>query len=88
MRRTLKELAQEVLAVQNASNPIGIANSYGQAMKHLRDALVEAKLPSGSNDVARHPISLLWLCKLTDMAGYSNDKIVEANTTCEQLAQS
>jgi hypothetical protein len=66
--RTLKELAQEALDVQNASNILGITRSYAIALVDLRAALTAEGKPSGSDDLNKHPINHMWLFKIADLS--------------------
>ncbi len=61
--RSLKELANEVLMVQNASNMLGVSRSFGIAMSDLRTHC------SDSDSVAQHPITRLWISKLESLNG-------------------
>lgn len=88
--RTLKELAQEALGVQNACNPLGISRSYGEAMLALRDALQAANLPNGTDDLCNHPIARLWAAKIVELhrMGLADlDRYGEADKACQALAQ-
>lgn len=65
--KTLKELAQESLDVQNACNLTGVAHGMARAIGELRDVL-------GNWDEANvHPIALLWVDKLAQLTGYAQD---------------
>lgn len=85
--RTLKELAQEVLAAQNACNLSGVMLSASEAICELRK--VEGG-PRGNDELHSHPITRLWASKIHDLAGMglSNyDRFHEAHTACQQLAE-
>ena len=71
--KTLQQLAKDCLSVQNACNPIAIANGYGKALSDLRQALASAGLPNDHSAIKNHPINVWWLCKLCDLSGYSNE---------------
>ena len=64
MARTMKELAVQVLSVQNASN-INVVHAFSESLKDLRELLPKAS----SRDVNRHPIMQLWASKVHDLAG-------------------
>lgn len=65
--KTLKELAQESLDVQNASNLVGVAGGMVRVISELRQIL-------GSWDEAdTHPITKLWVDKLASLTGYPQD---------------
>jgi len=61
--RTLAQLAQESIDVQDACNLSGVAQSFGRAMLELRQHV------GGGDALRQHPITLLWLDKLADMTG-------------------
>jgi hypothetical protein len=62
-RRTLAQLAQEALDVQDACNLSGVALGFGRAMADLRHVI------GGGDELRRHPVTVLWLDKLNDMTG-------------------
>ena len=61
--RTLTQLAQEALDVQDACNLSGVALGFGRAMVDLRQHV------GGGDPMRTHPITLLWIDKLSDMTG-------------------
>jgi hypothetical protein len=64
MARTLKELAQEALDVQNACNLSGVALSFGKAMVDLRE-----HCPNGNAQLHAHPVAVLWADKIASLTG-------------------
>ena len=64
--RTMRELAQEALDVQNACNLTDVAHGFAKSVSRLRVILREA---GHESDYPTHPITLLWLDKLHDLAG-------------------
>jgi len=60
--RTLAQLAQEALDVQDACNLSGVAQGFGRAMADLRHHV-------GGTDARTHAITVLWIDKLNDMTG-------------------
>lgn len=73
---TINELAKEALAVQNASNIVGVAQSFAAAMVSLSKHL------GSTDEVAKHPITAAWVDKLKSLtgticAGYSWDRDYE-----------
>jgi hypothetical protein len=66
--RTLKELAQEALQVQNASNILGITRSYAIALVDLKEALAAAGQPCGSDALNLHPINHVWVSKISSLS--------------------
>lgn len=61
--RTLAQLAQEALDVQDACNLTGVALSFSRAMCDLRT------LVGGGDSLRAHPVTVLWMDKLMDMIG-------------------
>lgn len=60
--RTLQQLAQEALDVQNASNLSGVLLSWHKSYCRLRELL------GHSDSTARdHAITAAWLCKVKDL---------------------
>ena len=76
--RTLKQLAQEALDVQNASNLFGVVNSFLKAMRRLRQL---------NEDARNHSITVLWMDKLLDMTGRHNS-FADAYTQVSELTKS
>ena len=69
---SIKKLAIEAIAVQDAANLSGIAKSFGRVMSQLWD---EAnKRGEGTEWVNTHPIAKLWVDK---MAGLSRVRTFE-----------
>lgn len=66
--RTLKDLANEAIAVQDACNLVGISQSFAAAMVDLRKALEAEKLPNDTHSIATHPITKLWVDKLVSLS--------------------
>lgn len=67
--KTLKQLAEDAIQMQDACNGFAIANAYGKAMSDLRDALKEAGESVGTDELRNHPINRLWASKIHDLAG-------------------
>lgn len=66
--RTLKELAQEAIAVQDACNLSGVILSWSNNISRLR------KLMQGSptNEINFHPINVLFASKVASLTGAEN----------------
>ena len=63
--RTLAQLAEEALAIQDASNLTGLTNGWHEAILELRRLM-----PTTSTvELARHPINKLWAFKLQSLTG-------------------
>ena len=67
--KTLPQLAADALQMQDACNPIALANAIGHVVNDLRAALKEANLPNDHDAIASHPIYRLWVGKIADLAG-------------------
>lgn len=61
--RTLKQLAQEALDVQDACNLCGVAQSFARAMIDLGEHT------RGTDERNMHPISVLWADKIAHLTG-------------------
>jgi hypothetical protein len=82
--RTLKELAQEAIDVQDASNVVGVVASYATALQDL------SKYVKGSSEIAKHPINRLWASKIQSLAGMGigdNDRFGFAHAACQELTK-
>jgi hypothetical protein len=79
MARSLKELALEALAVQDACNLSGVAHSFSRAMRELRD--MDAEPWNG------HPIMILWASKIASLT-HCEDQVTfaKAYAACRELA--
>jgi hypothetical protein len=82
MSKTLKELAQEALAVQDACNLCGVAQSFARAMRDLGD------YTKGTDERNQHPVTIVWLDKLNQLAGIQtlNEDITRAYNVVHDLA--
>ena len=88
--RTLKELAQEALDVQDTVNPLGISKSFAVSLQELHDRLKADGLPTDTASVCRHPIYRLWASKLHALAemGMSDWCVYgKAEVACQQLVE-
>ncbi len=89
MTRTLQELAQEALDVQNACNLCGVAQSFAEAMKDLN------RLMDSTISRNQHPIAIAWLDKMNSLAAIqayefnslSAEKISDAFIVVEKLSR-
>lgn len=66
--RTMAEIAQEAMEIQDASNIIAIANGLSNVTKEL---LHEHNL--SHDEIATHPITTLWVSKLICMNSNRTD---------------
>lgn len=60
--RSLKELADEVLFIQDGVNPVAILGGWQRSVKRL------IALGFESGEVLTHPISLLFLSKMSSLS--------------------
>jgi len=83
MSKTLKELAVEALAVQDACNLCGVAQSFARAMIDLGEHT------KGTDERNTHPISILWADKIAHLTGTQQMGLIEvmrAYDVCNDLA--
>lgn len=86
MSRTMKSLAQETLDVQDACNMSGVARSFCDTMRELRDLLPNAS----TREINNHPITRMWASKIHDLSGMSSDYTPvfgEAYRWCKKTAE-
>lgn len=82
-----RNLAKLAIDVQNASNLSGVVNSFsGVTEKLWRVARARGK---GTEWVNTHPVCILFIDKLSSLAGVQNDRmrIMEAYDEAHQLAE-
>ena len=83
--KTLKQLAEDAIQMQDACNGYAIANAYGKTMSDLREALKEAGEPTDTDALRNHPINRMWASKIHDLAGMGlsdTDRYSEAYNWC------
>jgi hypothetical protein len=83
--RTIAQLAEEAIAIQNACNPLGLSKSYATSLQELADNLRQQGLPSDTKAICNHPINRLWVSKLHDLAGMGSAS--QAYDACLLLQQ-
>lgn len=72
--RTWKELAQEAIDVQNASNLSGVARSFAQVVSEVRIRIEhEGSKTETKEGYNRHPIIQLWSDKIASLTGTQFD---------------
>ncbi len=84
--RSIRELASEALAVQNACNLSGVVNGFSRALEHLR-AQPDAR---GNDWLHAHPVTLLWADKIASLTGtqvIAQDAVMAAYRACHNLAK-
>ena len=68
MPRTLKELAQEAIDVQNASNLTAVVRTFASALDDLWQYAVVGG--HGTEWVNRHPVTRAYVSKLTSLSSH------------------
>lgn len=83
MSKTIKQLAQEALDVQNACNLCGVAQAFARAMIDLGEHT------KGTDERNQHPITRVWLDKLNSLAGIQeyNSEVTKAFSICHDLSK-
>ncbi len=84
--RTMKQLAQEALDVQDACNLSGVVLSFGRAIGELR----ENNPSMGTDWINSHPICCLWSDKIAHLTGtqsYGHEKVIDAYRIVGDLAK-
>jgi hypothetical protein len=81
--RTLKQLAQEALDIQNACNLSGVTYSFGKMMNDL------CELCQNTAQRNTHPIVTLYLDKMNSLNGIQeyNSNVFRAYEECEKLVK-
>lgn len=86
--RSMKQLAQEAVDVQDACNLQGVVKGFDRAITDLKLLLAEANQENGTDAIRNHPISRMWASKIHDLCGMGlsdMDRYGEAYKWC--LAQ-
>lgn len=83
MSKTLKALAKEALAVQDACNLCGVAQSFARAMRDLGDHTI------GTDARNKHPIAILWADKIAHLTGTQtfNDDVARAYGAVHEIIE-
>lgn len=79
--KTLKDLAQDALNVQDACNLSGVVHSFSQALTDLR-----ANLPNAhTEEINQHPIAVMYSSKIQSLtnAGSTPAFLRAYNKVCE-----
>jgi hypothetical protein len=88
--KTLKQLANDAIQMQDACNGLAIANGFGRAMTDLREALNEAGEPTDTDVFRSHPVYRMWASKIHDLAGLGLsdcDRYGDAYKWCSEQAE-
>ena len=76
-KKTLAELTQEAIDVQDACNLSGVVHGWSRSITELRACLKEA----GTDDINTHFINILWADKVAHLTGtqtIGHDKVMRA----------
>lgn len=87
--RTLKELAQEAIEVQDACNLSGVVHGWHRSMEELCEVLRTNSNFAGTDEINHHPINKLWASKVHDLASMGLSDFEEwgkAYDACKILA--
>lgn len=84
MSKTLKQLAQDALDVQNACNLSGVVHGFSRAMSDLCELVPN----TGARNT--HPVAILWADKIAHLTGtqdLGNSTVMKAYDICHDLAK-
>ncbi len=85
--KTIKDLAQEAINVQDACNLSGVVHGFSRAITDLR-AHLEQEPGFSTDKLNTHPICILWSDKIASLTGSTSDAIFgQAYRTCQDLCQ-
>jgi hypothetical protein len=85
--RTLAQLAQEALNVQDACNLTGVVHGYSRALSDLRTHAEAGG--HGTDWINRHPIAVAWADKIASLTGIQAigcDRALDAFRECDIIA--
>jgi hypothetical protein len=88
--RTLQQLAQEAIDIQNACNPLGLTKGFARATQEVCDARRFNGESADTDQMGRDPIVRLWASKLHDLTGMGSsdtDVFREAYENCLSIAK-
>ncbi len=79
-KRTMKEMAQEALNVQDACNLSGVVHSFSRTITDLR-LLLEKELGTdfSTDKLNRHPVCILFTSKIASLTGYEQGSCLDAD---------
>jgi len=90
IRYTIKQAAKIALEAQNASNTNGIVHALNECMKAI---LYENSVSVEKKEINNHPIVILFLDKLCQLAGMQNfsdeatKKFENARNECKKIIE-
>lgn len=70
--RTWKQLADDALSVQYASNLSGVAISFARVIREVR-ARLRSEGKTNTDDINCHPICVLWTDKMKSLTDYMGE---------------
>jgi len=82
--KTLKQLAQESLDVQNACNLSGVVHSFSRAMTDLR-AILSVEEGFSTDKLNTHPIAVLYSSKIGSLTG--SDNMLQCNQAYDAVME-
>lgn len=71
--RTMQELCQEAIAVQDACNLSGVVHTFSRAITDLR-AILSASNDFSTSKLNQHPISILYSSKIASLTGSEDNR--------------
>lgn len=89
--KAINTLAADAIAVQDACNLSGVVHGFSRAITDLREALSQAKMPTDTLAINKHPICKLWASKIHDLTGMGIsdcDAYGDAYEACRKLCES
>lgn len=63
----MRNMYEEAIGVQNASNLSGVAHTFADVMQQIWDEVRANN--GGTGDVNKHPVTILFLDKMNSLAG-------------------
>lgn len=84
MEKTIKDLANEALLVQDACNLSGIVHSFSRAITRLRELYPD----KGTEFYNTHPVCVLFSDKIASLTGsVGMDSFSEAYRECKSIVE-
>lgn len=84
MEKTIKDLANEALLVQDACNLSGIVHSFSRAITRLRELYPD----KGTEFYNTHPVCVLFSDKIASLTGSDSSSAFEkAYEECKELSK-
>lgn len=85
MPKSMKQLAADALAVQDACNLVAVVNGFVDVLNELRTT----HHITATDELRNHPISQMWATKISDLTGhpsFNQNKYGDAYQWCEATA--